>query len=230
MAIVTTDDQNYKDIADAIREKGVAGSFTPAQMAGAIGTIDSADYTLTIEAENGSVVTAVKGAISVSGTAANNVCVLHVPEAGVYTVTSVLDGQSTQASVTASADQKEILRHSYITYNNMYDLFEYDTSIFHFIYTDNGLWISYYSGLKRLGFRNSHVTKNIKVAWDVEGDFEDGMITIKISGTQINRTVKKGVWESTLYGGGDLCFECESNSSDETVKVRFFMSEYIEEI
>lgn len=39
MAIVTTNDQHYSDIADAIRAKGVNGVFKPAQMAGAISNI-----------------------------------------------------------------------------------------------------------------------------------------------------------------------------------------------
>ena len=40
MAIVTTDNKHYTDIADAIRNKGVSGSFTPAQMSAAIGQIE----------------------------------------------------------------------------------------------------------------------------------------------------------------------------------------------
>lgn len=41
MAIVTTDSQNYADIAEAIRNKGVNGSFKPNQMAQAIEDIES---------------------------------------------------------------------------------------------------------------------------------------------------------------------------------------------
>lgn len=40
MAIVTTDNKHYSDIADAIRTKGVSGSFTPSQMASAIEQIE----------------------------------------------------------------------------------------------------------------------------------------------------------------------------------------------
>lgn len=39
MATVTTDSQNYSDIADAIRAKGISGSFMPAQMANAVSQI-----------------------------------------------------------------------------------------------------------------------------------------------------------------------------------------------
>lgn len=42
MAIVTTDNKHYSDIADAIRNKGVNGLFTPSQMAAAIGSITAA--------------------------------------------------------------------------------------------------------------------------------------------------------------------------------------------
>lgn len=40
MAIVTTDSKNYSDIAEAIRNKGVSGSFKPNQMAAAIEQIE----------------------------------------------------------------------------------------------------------------------------------------------------------------------------------------------
>lgn len=39
MAIVTTNDQNYSNIADAIRAKGVNGVFKPSEMADAIASI-----------------------------------------------------------------------------------------------------------------------------------------------------------------------------------------------
>lgn len=40
MAIVTTDNKHYSDIAEAIRNKGVSGSFKPEQMAAAIESIE----------------------------------------------------------------------------------------------------------------------------------------------------------------------------------------------
>lgn len=39
MAVIKTDSRHYNDIADAIRAKGVSGSFLPTQMADAIGRI-----------------------------------------------------------------------------------------------------------------------------------------------------------------------------------------------
>lgn len=39
MAIVKTDSKYYSDIADAIRSRGVSGSFKPSQMSCAIGSI-----------------------------------------------------------------------------------------------------------------------------------------------------------------------------------------------
>ena len=39
MAIVTTNDRHYSEIADSIRAKGVSGSFTPNEMADAINLI-----------------------------------------------------------------------------------------------------------------------------------------------------------------------------------------------
>ena len=47
MAIVTTNDQHYSDIADAIRAKGVSGSFSPAQMPAAIESIEGGGATIT---------------------------------------------------------------------------------------------------------------------------------------------------------------------------------------
>ena len=48
MANVKTDSRHYRDIADAIRAKGVSGSFMPSQMAAAVSDIPvSSDTTLT---------------------------------------------------------------------------------------------------------------------------------------------------------------------------------------
>ena len=41
MAIVTTDNRHYSDIANAIREKGINGTLTPAEMSGAIHSIST---------------------------------------------------------------------------------------------------------------------------------------------------------------------------------------------
>ena len=41
MAIVTTDNQHYSDIADAIRAKGASGSFKPSEIAAAIAALNA---------------------------------------------------------------------------------------------------------------------------------------------------------------------------------------------
>lgn len=48
MATVLTDNQHYSDIADAIRAKGVSGTFRPSEMATAIASIPSGDASLNL--------------------------------------------------------------------------------------------------------------------------------------------------------------------------------------
>lgn len=55
------------------------------------------ELSLVISVASGSVVTAVKGGRSVTGTAVDGVCVLMVPEAGVWTVSATLGGKTTPA-------------------------------------------------------------------------------------------------------------------------------------
>lgn len=122
MAIVTTNDQYYHDIADAIREMGVTGTMTPAEMAENILSIESGsdpDYTITVQTASGATVTAVKGDITVTGTAVDRVCVLHVPEAGAYTVTSTYDGTTFTRTVTASTNVDTVMNMAMITDENV---------------------------------------------------------------------------------------------------------------
>lgn len=63
------------------------------------------ELSLVISVVSGSVVTAVKGGKSVTGTAVDGVCVLTVPEAGTWTVSATLNGKTTPAQTIQVVDQ-----------------------------------------------------------------------------------------------------------------------------
>ena len=65
------------------------------------------ELSLVISVASGSVVTAVKGGKSVTGTAVDGVCVLVVPEAGVWTVSATLGGKTTPAQTVTVKSQWE---------------------------------------------------------------------------------------------------------------------------
>ena len=65
------------------------------------------ELSLVISVASGSVVTAVKGGKSVTGTAVDGVCVLTVPEAGVWTVSAAKDGKTTPAQTVTVKSQWE---------------------------------------------------------------------------------------------------------------------------
>lgn len=50
------------------------------------------EFTITVNVDSGATVTATKGSLSVSGTSVNGVCVLKVPEPGVWTIRANLNG------------------------------------------------------------------------------------------------------------------------------------------
>lgn len=61
-------------------------------------------FSLVVTVETGSLVTATKGARSVSGTAVNGSCVLTLPEAGTWTVTATRSGQTSDTKTVSVVD------------------------------------------------------------------------------------------------------------------------------
>ena len=102
-----TNNTDLKKVADAIREKGGTSAALqyPDGFVVAIGEITTGiELSLIVSVTSGSVVTATKGATVISGTAVNNSCTLIVPEAGTWSVSAILDGQT---SNTASVSVKD---------------------------------------------------------------------------------------------------------------------------
>lgn len=61
-------------------------------------------FSLVVSVTTGSIVTATKGSLSVSGTAASGSCVLTLPEAGTWTVSATLDGQTSNTQTVSVVD------------------------------------------------------------------------------------------------------------------------------
>ena len=100
-------DTDYKAICDATREKcGTTGLLKSGEIKPLLEALetDGAKFYLTVNVDSGSTVTATKGGLSVSGTAANGKAVLELPEAGEWTVTATLNGQSASGVVQVVGD------------------------------------------------------------------------------------------------------------------------------
>lgn len=100
-------DTDYKAICDATREKtGATGLLKSYEIKPLLEALETggAKFTLTVNVDSGSVVTATKGGLSISGTAVNGVAVLELPEAGEWTVAATLDGQSASGVVQVVGD------------------------------------------------------------------------------------------------------------------------------
>jgi hypothetical protein len=103
-------DTDYKGICDTVRAKtGTTALLKSAEVAPAIRSIElsTTSLTLTVTTEAGAIVTATKGSLSVSAVATNGTAVLKLKEAGEWTVTASLNGETSTVVVSVS-DRYEI--------------------------------------------------------------------------------------------------------------------------
>lgn len=99
-------DTLFENIGNAIREKdGTTALITPGNMPAKIRAIQTgAELSIVVTVTSGAVVTATKGATVVSGTSANGICTLTVPEAGTWSVQATLDGQTSDTKSVSVVD------------------------------------------------------------------------------------------------------------------------------
>lgn len=90
-------DSKLTQVADAIRTKGNTSADLqfPSGFISAIQAIQTGtELQIIVSVTSGATVTATKGSMSVSGTSVNGTCTLVVPEAGTWSVTATLNGQT----------------------------------------------------------------------------------------------------------------------------------------
>ena len=107
MAEYLTNTTDLTKVASAIREKGGTSDplVYPDGFVTAIQAIQTGtELQIIVTVTSGATVTATKGSLSVSGTSVNGTCTLTVPEAGTWSVTATLNGQT---SNTASVSVKD---------------------------------------------------------------------------------------------------------------------------
>lgn len=94
-----TNDVDLKKVADAIRTKGgtSAALSYPDEYVSAINAITAGtELKIVVSTPSGAAVTATKGSDTVSGTSANGICTLIVPEAGTWSVKATMGGQTSK--------------------------------------------------------------------------------------------------------------------------------------
>ena len=108
MAEYLTNTTDLTKVASAIREKGGTSDSLvyPDGFVTAIQDIQTGtELQIIVTVKSGATVTATKGSLSVSGTSVNGTCTLIVPEAGTWSVSATLSGQTSNTktvSVTTS--------------------------------------------------------------------------------------------------------------------------------
>ena len=122
MAEYLTNTTDLTKVASAIREKGgTSGSLVyPDGFVSAIQAIQTGtELQIIVTVESGATVTATKGSLSVSGTSVNGTCTLIVPEAGTWSVSATLGGQTSDTK-TVSITGKYAVALSFVnsTLNN----------------------------------------------------------------------------------------------------------------
>lgn len=107
MAEYLTNTTDLTKVASAIREKGgtSASLVYPDGFVIAIQAIQTGtELQIIVSVESGATVTATKGSLSVSGTSVDGTCTLVVPEAGTWSVTATLNGQTSDTKSVTFTD------------------------------------------------------------------------------------------------------------------------------
>ncbi len=102
MAEYLTNTTDLTLVADAIRTKGGTTELLtyPDEFVTAIQAIQTGtELQIIVTVTSGATVTATKGSLSVSGTSVNGTCTLIVPEAGEWTVSATLGGQTSESKI-----------------------------------------------------------------------------------------------------------------------------------
>jgi hypothetical protein len=107
MAEYLTNTTDLTKVASAIREKGStsASLVYPDGFVTAIQAIQTGtELQIIVTVESGATVTATKGSLSISGTSVNGTCTLMVPEAGTWSVSATLNGQTSNTKTVSITD------------------------------------------------------------------------------------------------------------------------------
>ena len=107
MAEYLTNTNDLTSVANAIREKGGTTELLtyPDEFVTAIQAIQTGTKLQIIASvTSGAIVTATKGSLSVSGTSVNGTCTLVVPEAGTWSVSATLGGQTSDTKTVSITD------------------------------------------------------------------------------------------------------------------------------
>ena len=107
MAEYLTNTNDLTLVADAIRTKGGTTELLtyPDEFVIAIQAIQTGpELQIIVTVKSGATVTATKGSLSVSGTSVNGTCTLTVPEAGTWSVSATLGGQTSDTKTVSITD------------------------------------------------------------------------------------------------------------------------------
>lgn len=126
MAEYLTNTTDLTKVASAIREKGGTSDLLvyPDGFATAIQAIQTGtELQIIVTVASGAAVTATKGSLSVSGTSVNGTCTLTVPEAGEWTVSATLGGETSSSNIVnvVSSYDTSLLFISTILNNNSWE-------------------------------------------------------------------------------------------------------------
>lgn len=108
MAEYLTNTTDLTSVANAIRTKGGTTELLtyPDEFVTAIQAIQTGtELQIIVTVTSGATVTATKGSLSVSGTSVNGTCTLVVPEAGTWSVTATLNGETSNTETVSVVDR-----------------------------------------------------------------------------------------------------------------------------
>lgn len=214
MAELLTNTTDLTKVASAIREKGGTSDSLvyPNGFVAAIQAIQTGtELKIVVSVTSGATVTATKGSLSVSGTSINGTCTLTVPEEGEWTVSAILDGETSTSNIVNVVSS-------------------YDTSLV-FIPTLNDSSWETIRGISEAGTGANYwsigdckaVTVNGTVGTQaVNGTYYAYIIGFNHNSGKEGNGITFGTFKTDLSGGTDICLVDGNYNSNSTNGTKYF--------
>ena len=202
-------------IANAIREKGGTSDplVYPDGFVTAIQAIQTGtELQIIVTVTSGATVTATKGSLSVSGTAINGTCTLTVPEAGTWSVTATLNGQTSNTENVTFTD-------SYVMSFSLVSavLNDNDWATIKAV-SDKGEGANYWS----IGDCKAVAVRGTVGTQAVNGTYYAYIIGFNHNSSKEGNGITFGTFKTALSGGKDICLVDSKSGAESTKGTKYF--------
>ena len=215
MAELLTNTTDLMKVASAIREKGGTSDplVYPSGFISAIQAIQTGtELQIIVTVTSGATVTATKGSKAVSGTSANGVCTLIVPEAGTWSVKATHNGQTSDTKSVTFTDSYALALFLVSAVLNDNDWATIKTV------SDKGDGANYWS----IGDRKAVTVNGTVGTQAVNGTYYAYIIGFNHNSSKEGNGITFGTFKTALSGGKDICLVDGKYNGNSTNGTKYF--------